>query len=107
MGKYDLVFRALRIEQSPAGTSQADPGFELFEAGQRVGDWDFSFSMSDATGNFTRRGVAWDMLPLTESAWKLRVIVRVPGDLQVEKQAAEFIVAPPKLPEPKSGPGAR
>ena len=45
--------------------------------------------------------------PLTESAWKLRVIVRVPGDLQVEKQAAEFIVAPPKLPEPKSGPGAR
>lgn len=100
MGKYEVVLRSLELTRWGDGVLRAVPHVEVFEAGEVLTHWEPTYNLSDATGNETRAWIGTDILPLTESAWKVKwKLSRVHGS-DVQSETVEFIVAPPALPPP-------
>ena len=107
VGNLEVILRPLEVTRLDDGTLHVFPHFEVLEAGHPAEDIDVYAFFSDATGNTKNQGAFTNMLPLTEPAWKVRATFSRAGGDDGELKPVDFIVAPPKLPEPKSEPDAR
>ena len=107
-GGYEVVLRSFELVGSRDDIQLISPRIKVVKDGLERADIKFQVSLSDATGNSETGGrLMVAALPLTEPAWKLRVELHGTGSSLEKPETVEFIVAPPKLPEPKSEPGAR
>jgi hypothetical protein len=99
VGKYEITLRSLDLIRSRYGWIQTNPVFELLESGLPAEGIQIQAAFSDATGNSEGQGSQLDFPLLTEPAWKVSATLSRADNLKVELGTAEFIVAPPKLPE--------
>ena len=103
VGKYQIILRSLKlINNSPDGDDEwlIKPRLEVLDEGRERSDIRIRLNLLDTTGNSEHSEAFVRALPLSEPAWKLRVALRGTGRLLEEPETVEFLVAPPKLPEP-------
>lgn len=104
LGKYQIILHSLKLINNRNGDGDGDwvigPRFEVLEEGRERRDVRIRLNLLDATGNSEDSEGFVGALPLSEPAWKLRATLYRVGDVEVKMEAVEFIVAPPKLPEP-------
>ena len=109
LGRFEITLRSIYAESEGYASPIIFPDLEFRDTGGADDGRVISFEWSDATGNFIQAsdGMTYS-LPLQEPAWKLRVKFIYDYDgAKAKGGTVEFIVAPPKLPEPKSEPNAR